>query len=179
MTNKTLKYPHIQKDLMILWHAGYYDGVLSGVLMLDNEPHWFGVAAERGDEPEDHGKQTDEKELLEYANQTEGDDWYRKFWVYKLTTEDKIRLFAQHALWQGHIGLHTDYYPFNGRHEHIKGTGPILHFGGITNNSDKESWKIWETSRDLLTNKIGSFDIETSTKIGWIDYKQLFKNLPK
>jgi hypothetical protein len=180
MPNKeTFKYPHIKKDIIMLWHAGYYDGVLSGVLLWKNEPHWFCTAIESGSTDEDHDDLSEEKELWDFIKKTETKKWYRKLWVYSLTPTDKIRLFAQHALWQGHIGLHTDYYPFNGREQHIKGGQNVLHFGGIANSAEKESWKIWETSRDLLTNKIGEFDIKACTKVGWIDYKQLFENLPK
>lgn len=168
------QYGKINDEIMILWHSGYYDGVLSGVLLYKNLPHWFDLADEDSDAVYN-------EEQGEYVYGPEG-NWYRKYWVYRLDNDNAIRLFSEHGLWQGHVGLHCDYFPIGGRslRSAKKTTVNTLHYGGIQqSNKDKTYWSIWETARDLLREKIGIFNVKECEKIGWVYYDQLFKNLPK
>jgi len=164
----------IDGEVKILWHSGYYDGVLSGMLLYNDIPHWFDLAME-----DDDIIYNEEKD--EYTYGPEG-NWYRKFWVYSLNNDNIIRLFSEHGLWQGHVGLHCDYFPVAGRtiRSAKKTTINTLHYGGVQeDHKGKTYWAIYESARDLLQEKLGAFNIKECEKIGWIYYDQLFKNLPK
>jgi hypothetical protein len=39
-----MKNGKITKDIKILWHSGYYDGVLSGVCDYQGKKHWFSLS---------------------------------------------------------------------------------------------------------------------------------------
>lgn len=69
----------------ILWHSGFYDGPLSGMCLYNDEKHWF---------------------RLHEENEDTGD---RTFEIIKPTPEQLKIEEDRHALFQAHVGIHTDY----------------------------------------------------------------------
>lgn len=157
------------ENVQILWHLGFWDGPLSGVLIFNNEMHYFDMIEEFEPVPIDPD---DEDSDYDHG-------WYRKFGVYELSDDDKIRLITTHALWQGHMGLHTDYFPLNARtlrysriREKSKGSIPILHYGP-TGKSDS-SWQDFNKMKDRWESIHGKFEKGNREPIGFVYYNQLF-----
>ena len=159
------------KNTQILWHLGYYDAPLSGVLLHEGELRYFDLLEEY--EPPEMSEEEENMPMEEYWG------WYRKFAVYELSDDDKIRLVTTHAIWQAHMGLHTDYFPFNARklrRERIKkkkdNEVPILHYGP-TGRSDK-AWEDCKELREKFESDFGKFEKGERAPIGFIYYDQLF-----
>jgi hypothetical protein len=72
----------ITKDIKILWHCGYYDGVLSGVCDLGGKKHWFTL-------------------LKDSANRT--------FKVYSLSEENEKALCYWHKIFSETVNPNTEY----------------------------------------------------------------------
>jgi len=144
------------KNTRIMWHLEYWDGPQSGVLLYNNEIHYFKVQS------------------VGPVNE----DWYRKHAVYEVSDDDKIRLTTTHAIWQAHIGLHTDYWPLNGRELHPRrGTQhgpkvPCLHYGPRTDSDF--AWDEYRTLTKYWEAKHGAFALEGREPIGWIYHDQLY-----
>ena len=162
-------------NVTLLWHSNYYDGVLSGVVLYENKPHWIDLAIE-----DDSGIYDESTGECTYG--PEG-DWFRKFWIYELDHNNCVRLFSEHGLFQGHVGLHTDCFPFHGRKSTFgvaKDKLNPLHYGGVFGPDPTQTyWKIYEKSREMLRAKNGDFKVDECKKIGWVYYEDLFKNLKK
>lgn len=73
-----------QPKLTMLWHAGYYDGPLSGMADLDGEMVWFDL-------------------------EEENDDRYRTFNLYRLTDEESEIHIRNHQEFRDKVGNHADY----------------------------------------------------------------------
>lgn len=87
---KRNKVPQITQGIKILWHAGYWDGFLSGIAEYNGENYYF-----------DLKKEYDSKKLR--------DSVYRTFWVYKLTPEQWAKIKYWHEEFDLHVGTHTNY----------------------------------------------------------------------
>jgi hypothetical protein len=159
------------ENIRILWHLNYYDGPQSGVALYNDNLVYFDLFEEA--EPKEVTVEEDgEKfEELDWG-------WYRKFRVYELTNDDKIRLITTHALWQGHMGLHTDYFPWDARRARCSNlkTGesqvPILHYGSAGHRD--AAWNDYQVHKNKFEEKHGSFEVVNAKPIGWIYYDQLF-----
>jgi len=157
------------ENVQILWHLDYWDGPLSGVLLHENEICYFDLLEEFVSVAEDPDDIDTEYDF----------GWYRKYNVYKLTDDDKIRLITTHALWQGHMGLHTDYFPFNGRgiinkklKDNNEGKVPNLHYGP-TGRSDK-AYEDYIELKEKWEQDCGKFEKDKQELIGFVYYDQLF-----
>lgn len=156
------------EDVKILWHLGYWDGVQSGVAMHEDQLVYFDLLEEYETKLVDPN---DEDSDLDWG-------WYRKFTIYELSDDDKIRLTVKHAIWQAYIGLHTDYFPFGGRkirdkeYNNPERTIPVLH-GGPDGDFHK-NWAAYEEYTKQWEEKHGKFDKKVAKPIGWVYYDQLF-----
>lgn len=156
------------KNTKILWHLGYYDGPESGVLLYNDELHYFKCI----DAYDPHLEDPDDED----SDYTWG--WYRKHAVYALSDDDKIRLVTTHALWQAHMGLHTDYWPLNGRGLHPRKGGdrtvPCLHYGP---SADRQTgWDEYQELKKHWCLRHGEFKLGDREPIGFIYHSQLYGN---
>lgn len=103
--------------IQMLWHAGFWDGPLSGYVELDGQPgHWVEMVEDfwdsRPDETDDSctgadGKggcpeiRADGRCCIEVHD--------RVYLVYQLDDEQRRVVEANHALFREHVGTHTDY----------------------------------------------------------------------
>lgn len=155
------------KNVKIMWHIGYYDGPLSGVLFYNNEIHYFKMTEEYGLKPTDP---EDEESDTDWG-------WYRKHAIYELSNDDKVRLVTTHALWQAHVGLHTDYWPLNGRSMRAKRDEtrkvPCLHYGPRIDQTFEHCEEFGVLNKSWKS-KHGAFTLEGKEPIGWIYHDQLY-----
>jgi hypothetical protein len=81
--------PRIDRaEVRLLWHADFWDGPKSGMLVYRGERHWFEVVAEREDDAE---------------------GWYRRFAVIRLAPDQLAEELRWHELFREKVGVHTDY----------------------------------------------------------------------
>ncbi len=77
-----------RENVRILWHSGFWDGPLSGMLEYDGDQCWFEMFSE---------------------NEDDDPTWYRRFAVIQLSPDQ----LADENHWQDqfrrHVGGHTDY----------------------------------------------------------------------
>jgi hypothetical protein len=84
-----LRAPRIDgADVRLLWHADFWDGPRSGMLVYRGEECWFQVIAESEDD---------------------NPDWYRRFVVLRLTPEQHAEEKRWHELFRAKVGVHADY----------------------------------------------------------------------
>lgn len=100
--SKSIYYDAVMKtpkvdNVVVLWHHGYYDGMLSGMCKVGDELFWFQCFDENEERNEDG----------EFVG-----GWYRKFRLFKLTPENLAEHERQHKLFQEHVGTHTDYVDY-------------------------------------------------------------------
>jgi len=97
----------IKEGIRLLWHSGYYDGVMSGVAEYQGQKVYVEVIKETLNSLKVH------------------DSVYRVFNVYRLTPEQWEELLAWHEDFQTFVGFHTDYYyGENGKGKRSPGTAP-------------------------------------------------------
>ena len=84
-----LRSPRIEfAEVRLLWHADFWDGPKSGMLVYRGEERWFQVIAE---------------------NEEDTAPRYRRFVVLRLTPEQHAEECRWHELFQAKVGVHTDY----------------------------------------------------------------------
>jgi hypothetical protein len=88
-------------EIRLLWHADYWDGPLSGVLLYHGERCWFEVV-EEGD--------------------SDADGWFRRCVILRLSTAQLAEEERWHELFRAKVGTHTD-YDAEGR-KHTDGVRP-------------------------------------------------------
>jgi hypothetical protein len=85
-----LHTPRIDRsEVRFLWHADYWDGPKSGMLLYRGEECWFEVVAENED--------------------VSMDAWYRRFIVLRLSPGQRAEEWRWHELFREKVGAHTDY----------------------------------------------------------------------
>jgi hypothetical protein len=92
-------YPEIDtSELKIMWHCGYYDGPLDGVVQFKNKPHWFFIHYN------DYVTRTsiDEEE-------TGWQDLYQRFLLIELSREQFEEEKYWHELFRENVGTYWDY----------------------------------------------------------------------
>jgi hypothetical protein len=90
-----LRAPRIARDeVRLLWHTDFWDGPRSGMLVYRGEECWFQVFAESEDD---------------------NSNWYRRFLVLRLTSEQHAEECRWHDLFRTKVGIHTDYDEQQGR----------------------------------------------------------------
>jgi hypothetical protein len=77
-----------RENVRLLWHSGFWDGPLSGMLEYDGEHCWFEMFSENEDD-----EQT----------------WYRRFVILRLSPDQLADENRWHDLFRKHVGGHTDY----------------------------------------------------------------------
>jgi hypothetical protein len=84
-----LRAPRIDcAEVRLLWHADYWDGPRSGMLLYDGKEFWYEVVAESEDEAA---------------------GWYRRSAVLRLSPEQHAEEWRWHELFRRCVGGHTDY----------------------------------------------------------------------
>jgi hypothetical protein len=84
-----LTAPHIDRaEVQVLWHADYWDGPRSGMLLYRGEECWFEVVAESEDDAA---------------------GWHRRFAILRLSPEQHAEELQWHELFREKVGGHTDY----------------------------------------------------------------------
>lgn len=76
-------------DFTLLWHSGFWDGPISGMLSYDGREHWF--------------------EMIQENDIVEEGRWYRRFAVVTLTRDQIDREHKVHEDFRQHVGTHCDY----------------------------------------------------------------------
>lgn len=95
LDNYQEKFPKLT-ILKKLWQHDYWDGVISGVCLVNNEPCWFETIEQFEDFPD------------EYDSNFEP-PWYRRFLVWKLTSEQFAAIKERHEKFRRMVGAHTTY----------------------------------------------------------------------
>jgi len=85
-----MKIPLITEGIIPLWHSGYYDGPLSGVVEYKGEKHYFDL-------------------LKEYNSRKLRRKIYRTFKLYLLTPKQLESMLYWHNEFRLHVGTHTSY----------------------------------------------------------------------
>jgi hypothetical protein len=161
---------HLPGKVVLLWEEGYYDGILSGVGMYNGNMCYFDLrdAMDPLWLPDNNGDESNH-------------DWYRKFNIYELCGDDKIRKTLVHAAWQLYVGLHCDHFPIDGkniRKSRIKNESsfdvPILHFG-LNDNTD-DAFNAYKDIVQKLEEKYGEFQKNNLKLLGWVFYDQVQQN---
>jgi hypothetical protein len=75
------------EEIRLLWHSDYWDGPLSGLLLLDGRKYWFQIADE----------------------DFEPNFYPRTFVIVELTAKQLAAEEKWHQLFQEKVGTHTDY----------------------------------------------------------------------
>lgn len=79
--------PRVPRDrVRLMWTFDFYDGPVSGLAELDGEMLWFCLAEE-----------AEEAELTE---------WYRRFWLVRLSSDELTRLQRCARDFEAHVGTH-------------------------------------------------------------------------
>jgi hypothetical protein len=85
-----LNLPQVSKsEIRLLWHSGYWDGPLSGLLLSQGEKYWFQLADERSSYDEN---------ILP-----------RRFLIIELLADQLHALESWHEFFQEKVGTHTNY----------------------------------------------------------------------
>jgi hypothetical protein len=80
-------FPRIHRSaIRYLWHSAFWDHAQSGVLLYNGERCWF-----------------------QMIDESEGNDWFRRFLVVRLTDEQMRDECYWHELFREKVGTHTDY----------------------------------------------------------------------
>lgn len=90
------------KEVRKLWAAGYYDGPLSGMCLVNGDKCWFDHLA---DYPDEHPEFYDEDNNDTWADLP----WGRRYLVWKLTPEQIENLEYNYSIFQKMVGTHMDY----------------------------------------------------------------------
>lgn len=89
-----------EQDVRILWHCGYYDGPLDGILLYQEQVHWFQIF---------YALRTDEIRSRTDKNGTTWLDHFVRYLVVELSDEQAKEEAYWHKLFQEEVGTHTDY----------------------------------------------------------------------
>jgi len=172
--NQFANLNHLHGKCQIMWYERYYDGPISGVLMYEGDIHFFTMIEEYEPTTEDIQRWREDDD-----DDSEDDfyKWYRKHAVYALSDDDKIRLVTLHALWQSHMGVHSDYWPIKGgtMHPRRKGDGrkvPALHYGP-SGNRETAGLEYKELAAHWIM-KYGKYSHKDKEPIGFIYHGQLY-----
>lgn len=85
-----------------LWHAGYWDGPLSGVCEIDGQKCWYEAVAEWID---DNSYPSEDDPAYEEFEPP----WYRRYLIHKLTDAQFKEIEAWHDKFRRMVGTHCDY----------------------------------------------------------------------
>jgi len=89
-------------DFRMLWHAGYWDGPLSGLCLYKGVHHYFQCVEDFLKIPNPQWKGPEDEEEDEF-------DYTRAFVIKTLKEDVLAELFRRHAVWNDLVGCHTDY----------------------------------------------------------------------
>ncbi len=125
------QFPQIERThLKFLWYSDFWDGPLSGMLVYNGQKYWFEIFGE--------------------ADETE--DFYRRFFVIRLTSTQIEEELKWHKLFEEKVGTHTT-YDENERCSLIDALRP------------KEMWDEFY----IPYNQRQPLDITQNTLIGWFE----------
>jgi hypothetical protein len=124
------QYPERKlEEIRLLWDSDYWDGPLSGLLLLDGRKYWYQMV-EEGSEP--------------YT------EFYRRFAIVELTGEQLAEEEKWHRLFQEKVGRHTDYDAAGKRN-----LGSVL--PQRTWNEFYDAFKQWQQPNYLENRIVGWF----------------------
>jgi hypothetical protein len=89
-----------EKDVSLLWHDGYYDGPLNGILLYAEKIHWFQIF---------YPLRTDERRDRVDEEGISWNDYFVRYLVIQLSEEQIKEEKYWHELLQQRIGTNTDY----------------------------------------------------------------------
>lgn len=125
------QYPERQlREIRLLWHSDYWDGPLSGLLLLDGRKYWFQIAEE------------DFEPTL--TN--------RHFLIIELTDKQLAEEEKWHRLFQEKVGTHTDYDEVGNRD--LGGVLPRK-----TRSEFYDAFRQWQQPNYLENQIIGWFEM--------------------
>ena len=76
-------------DLKLLWHEEFWDGPINGILLYQNKKCWF--------------------EMISENDGSEPDDYYRRYWIIKLSQKQIEDKEFWHNLFREKVGNNADY----------------------------------------------------------------------
>ncbi len=112
MINKEeiLKLPEI-KNYRLLWHSTYWDGMMSGMLLYNDQAYWFSCF----DDASDYATWIESDNINEPdLSPSEQLGFYRRFAVIELTDEQIAKAKYWNDLFCKYVGTYTN-YDENGR----------------------------------------------------------------
>lgn len=145
-----LELPKLESWRM-LYHSGYWDGPLSGMILFEMERHWFELC----DDMLDH---SEEPEFAPWFSDDcpEGFEvpWTRRYLVYRLTPEQLSSVDSMHADFNALVGFHCDY---------------IKHDGGRERYVCRDQSHVDRFYEKRRSGAYPKLDLKLSTPIGWIE----------
>jgi hypothetical protein len=91
-TEDYLKVSRVPKsDIRLLWHSGYWDGIISGLLLFKGEKYWFQMIKEGADIIYNEGNER------------------RIYLIVELSGFELTKLEYWHDLFKEKVGTHTEY----------------------------------------------------------------------
>lgn len=147
-----LKYPKLE-PYRIIYHSGYWDGPLSGMLLYNLERLWFQCC----DDMDNH---SDEPEFAPWYLDDPPEDfevpWCRRYLVYRLDPASQAQIDTLHAEWQALGGYHSDHIP--GLKETIWYNPKLYEVGAI---------EAFRQRRD--DGVYGDLDLTKQEIVGWVE----------
>lgn len=102
-----------RSEIQLLWHGGFHDSPINGVLKYNDKRFWFQQCDDFMDHPEMVAK------WASYWKSEDEDapklEWYRRYNIHELTPDELKDLDDDHELFRTHVGTHTDYNPDGSR----------------------------------------------------------------
>jgi hypothetical protein len=97
--NEKLKHRKydLDKEVKLLYHCDYYDGMLSGVCLIENKKYWFSIF--------DEYQRTAEEYKDEYFEML----WYRRFSLHDLDEKTWKEEDERHSFFIEKVGGHCQY----------------------------------------------------------------------
>lgn len=140
-----MKIPLITKGIIPLWHSGYYDGPMSGVLEYNGERCYF-----------DLKKEYQSRNLFKKV--------FRTFNIYKMTPKQNASISYWHEEFCLHVGTHSCYF----WSEKTKRYTRNVSFSGDMDYCKEMFYERYE--KDVIENGSVYATLHKSQIIGWCTY---------
>jgi len=147
------------RTIRLLWHAGYYDGPITGACEVGGKPKWFEMVGSKAGDSDDMEPEGEVYFNLYCKETNDMDiDRMRYYYIYDIPEEVMNEVIAQHEVFKEFVGTHCDYDENNQR--------------GIGCTKPQESWK------QYYEGKRKDIDIKShlvrKNRIGWFDSNSIW-----